>query len=84
MNHAPSSRLSVTEKNTGTIFPYLKGIFAFHVTVPNLAIWNVEVTSYSVDIVPIQIECCSFQTVAAVAWAIITKGFIPSKTIANC
>ncbi len=56
VNHATGSHLVVTEKNTGTVFPNLKGVFSFHVTLPNVPIGDAKVASYPVDIVSIQIE----------------------------
>ncbi len=76
MNQAAPAELAVDEKNTGTVFFYLEGISFFNKSFSHLAVTEMEMASYPVDINGSNEENRTGEAIAAEARAIITEHFI--------
>jgi hypothetical protein len=74
-------------KNTGAVFPNLKGIFVLQVSRANLAIGYLKMTGQPVDIRGRKEQHGPFQTIAAISGTIITiyqRHLCHAPTSINC
>lgn len=83
MDGAASSHFRVAQKNTGTVRLYHKGIPAFDISLPHLAIRDFKMTGDPIYIGGIEKERGAFEPVTAVSWTVVAvdRGIRPAALL---